>query len=150
MEVKNRPDVLHHNTKAMNVPSILKHGLQPNEPKSGLNKKVFNRLGVYLSTQRFGWMDWATEEGRFLGAIITLDTNGLEIEPDNDVMVINAFMGSVEDRSTSDFICLHTIPTSNIISIDIQRVHGQSFIEEIISKDLYNKHRILLEGTSIK
>ena len=139
-----RPIILHHNTRAMNVPSILKHGLTPKKPVSRINKKVFNRRGVYLSTERFGWMDWATDDGRYLGAVITLDANDLELIEDSDILVVNALDGSTEDRTLADYICPNLIPPRNIISIDIQKVHGQGFEEEVISKDLYKKHRILL------
>lgn len=139
-----RPTILHHNTRAINIPSILKHGLLPKEPVNRVNKKVFNRLGVYLSTERFGWMDWATDEGIYLGAVVTLDCANLELIEDSDVLVVSGRKGSIEDRTLADYICPHSILPKHIITIDIQRVHGQGFEERIISKELYKKHRINL------
>ena len=147
--VMNRPDVLFHATKLINVDKILTEGLKINEPKSLISHKVFNRPGVYLSRIRFDWMDWVTIAHQHKGAVIAIDTDGLILLPDNDMMVMNSVSNSVEDRSYNDFLCPHNIGREHIIAVDREQL-DHSFKEQIISKDLYNKHKILLEGKRIK
>lgn len=135
--IDNRLKILHHATRAINIPSILKDGLRPNAPTSNINKKILNRKGVYLTTEQFGWMEWATDGHRYLGATVTIDINGIELIEDSDILVILAVDGSEDDRTLADYLCPNHIPKEHIICISEQRTRTGEFKETIVSKDLY-------------
>lgn len=128
MDRIERPKVLHHATRLINVDRILKEGLKVNEPQSTVNKKVFNKKGVYLTTETFGWMDWATINHKYKGAIISVDTKGLELEIDSDLLVVCRLDGTVMDREYADYLCPHDIPVENIISVSREQ-DDHSFME---------------------
>ena len=128
-----RPKVLHHATRLDRVDKILKEGLKAKEPQSKRNNIIFNRRGVYLTTEIFGWMEWVTDGHRYKGAIISVDTEGLEIEKDDDLLVLTATDCSIDDRSCKDFLCPHDIPAENIISVS-RESDDKGFVEEKIRR----------------
>lgn len=129
MEEVERPKVLYHATKLINVDRILREGLKVNTPQSLVNKKVFNKKGVYLTTEQFGWMDWVTDNHIYKGAVISVNPDGLELIEDSDLLVVTEVNGSIDDRSLADYICPHDIPVENIIAVSIEQ-SDRGFIEE--------------------
>ncbi len=127
--VIEQPKVLHHCTRLVNVEQILREGLKPNTPTSVTSKIVYNKNGVYLSTQPFGWMYWATDDHQHKGAVISVNTEGLELIEDSDLIVMSGMEKS--DRNLMDYICLHDIPVENIISVSREQ-DDNSFVEEKI------------------
>lgn len=126
-----RPEILYHATRLENVDRILKEGLKVNAPQSIVNKRVFNRKGVYLTTEMFGWMDWATVDHKHRGAVISVITEGLELEIDSDLLVVCGSDRTVMDREYADYICTHDIPPDRIIAVSREQ-DDNSFVEERI------------------
>ena len=126
VQLSKRPKVLYHATRLDNVDKILKEGLKVNAPQSLVNKEIFNRKGVYLTTEMFGWMYWVTDDHTYRGAIISVDTEGLELIEDSDLIVFSGMEES--DRNLMDYICLHDIPAENIIAVSREQPDG-GFVE---------------------
>lgn len=83
--------VMYHCTRREFLTEILKFGLEPIRPISRKVKDcVYKPQGkiiraVFLSTNKFRWMHWATilpDDRSAAGAIFTIDVSGLEVVPD--------------------------------------------------------------------
>jgi len=125
------PKILYHCTRLDKVDTILKEGLKVNTPLSPVNKRVYNKKGVYLSTEMFGWMYWATDDHTHRGAVITINVEGLELIEDSDLLVISEADGEVKNRNLMDYICPNDIEPERIIAVSREQ-DDNSFVEERI------------------
>ena len=105
---------LYHCTRREYLSEILLSGLKTEKPQ----RREYKHKGVYLSTYQFNWMWNTTRAGKFKGAILKIDVEGLKLIKDyhidsRDTKLDSKCLGE-------DFICLSNIPPERIVNVAIE------------------------------